>query len=120
MVPDPHDHRRAIRFHAHGRPQGIISIPGRKGIEGLDFEFDENKSRINKVKHGIDFVEAQAIWRDDSRIEIPARTTDEPRFVVVGMIADKHWSAVMTYRGDGIRLISIRRARTEEVAFYEG
>jgi uncharacterized protein len=86
----------------------------------LQFEFDERKSRANKAKHGIDFVEAQALWLDGLLIEIPARTTDESRFVVVGRVAGRHWSAVITYRGEAIRLISVRRARAEEVALYEG
>lgn len=86
----------------------------------MDFEFDEAKSRANKAKHGIDFIEAQALWLDESLIEIPARTEDEPRFLVVGLIGDKHWSAVITYRGGRVRLISVRRARVEEVAIYEG
>ena len=78
------------------------------------------KSQANKAKHGIDFVEAQALWRDEALIEVPARTEDEPRFVLVGRIADRHWSAVITYRGDKVRLISVRRSRAEEVALYEG
>ena len=86
----------------------------------MQFEFDERKSRANKAKHGIDFVEAQALWLDELLIEIPARTTDESRFLVVGLIAGTHWSAVITYRGEVIRLISVRRARAEEVALYEG
>ena len=84
------------------------------------FEFDEAKSRSNKTKHGIDFVEAQALWLDEMLIEIPARTQDEPRYVVVGLIGDKHWSAIITYRDEKIRLISVRRARESEVALYEG
>jgi len=78
------------------------------------------KSQANKAKHGIDFVEAQALWRDEALIEVPARTEDEPRFVLVARIADRHWSAVITYRGDKVRLISVRRSRAEEVALYEG
>lgn len=84
------------------------------------FEFDEAKSRGNKAKHGIDFVEAEALWLDDRLIEVAVRTEDEPRFVVIGMISGKHWSAVITYREDRIRLISVRRSRDEEVALYEG
>lgn len=84
------------------------------------FEFDASKSRINQAKHGIDFVEAQRLWRDDMLLEIPARTENEPRFLVVGCIDQVHWSAVITYRGDRIRIISVRRARDEEVAIYEG
>ena len=85
----------------------------------MEFEFDETKSRSNKSKHGIDFVEAQSLWLDEMLVEISARTKDEPRFVVVGMISGKHWSAVITYRGENIRIISVRRARVEEVAIYE-
>ena len=85
----------------------------------MEFGFDEAKSQANKSKHGIDFVEAQALWLDEMLVEIPARTEDEPRFVVVGMIWGKHWSAVITYRGERVRLISVRRARAEEVAIYE-
>ena len=86
----------------------------------MEFEFDEEKSRVNKEKHGIDFVEAQLLWLDEMLIEIPARTTDEPRYLVVGRIAGKHWSAVITYRDDRVRLISVRRSRREEVEIYEG
>ena len=85
----------------------------------VEFEFDEAKSRANKSKHGIDFVEAQALWLDEMFVEIPARTEDEPRFMVVGVISGKHWSAVITYRDDRVRIISARRARVEEVAIYE-
>jgi hypothetical protein len=86
----------------------------------VEFEFDQRKSEANRAKHGLDFVEAQALWQDERRIEIPARTEDEPRFLVIGMIQEKHWSAVITYRADNVRLISVRRARDEEVAIYEG
>ena len=83
------------------------------------FEFDEQKSRANLKKHGIDFVDAQALWRDPDMIEIPAKTADKPRFLIVGRIAGKHWAAVVTPRGDNIRIISVRRSRIEEVAIYE-
>jgi uncharacterized protein len=83
------------------------------------FEYDENKSESNLIKHGIDFVTAQKIWDDPDRLEIPARTQDEPRFLVLGKIDDKCWSGVITYREQTIRIISIRRSRTEEVNLYE-
>ena len=86
----------------------------------MDFEFDANKSAANKAKHGIDFTEAQALWLDEMRIEMPARTDDEPRFLVTGVIAGRHWSAVITHRGDRARIISVRRSRPEEIAIYEG
>ena len=86
----------------------------------MDFEFDAKKSAANEAKHGIDFTEAQALWLDEMRIEIPARTEDEARYLVVGVIAGRHWSAVVTYRDRRIRLISVRRSRPEEIAIYEG
>jgi len=86
----------------------------------LAFEFDESKSRANREKHGIDFVDAQSIWNDPQLIEIPALTVDEPRFLVIGRIEGKHWSAVITYRSKTIRIISVRRSRAEEVVIYEG
>jgi uncharacterized DUF497 family protein len=85
----------------------------------MGFEYDLDKSAGNKRKHGIDFEEAQTLWDDPDLVAIPAKTTDEPRALVVGMIGGKHWSAVITYRGENIRLISVRRARKEEVAIYE-
>jgi len=84
------------------------------------FEFDPPKSTINKKKHGIDFIEAQALWEDPDLLEIPARTTDEQRFLVIGKVAAIHWSGVITYRGENIRIISVRRARDEEIEIYEG
>lgn len=83
------------------------------------FEFDALKSESNLAKHNIDFVEAQRLWSDPMLLEVPAKTEDEPRYLVIGVIDDKHWSAVITYRGTNIRLISVRRARAEEVALYE-
>lgn len=84
-----------------------------------EFEFDEEKSTANKQKHGIDFVEAQQIWDDPDVLEIPARIKDEPRFLVIGRRQDRHWSAVITYRKEKIRIISVRRSRPEEVKLYE-
>lgn len=83
------------------------------------FEFDTGKSEANLAKHGVDFVEAQQLWLDPCRLEIPARTQDEPRSLVIGKLYGKHWSAVITYRAETIRLISVRRSRPEEIALYE-
>jgi uncharacterized DUF497 family protein len=85
----------------------------------LVFEYDERKSQANLKKHGIDFVEAQFLWEDPFLVEIPAQTEDEPRFLVIGRIRAKHWSAVVTPRETKIRIISVRRSRKEEVAIYE-
>jgi uncharacterized DUF497 family protein len=85
----------------------------------ITFEFDLNKSQSNLKKHGIDFVSAQQLWNDPDLLEIPAKTVDEPRSLVVGIIAGKHWSSVITYREGSIRIISVRRSRQEEVELYE-
>ena len=83
------------------------------------FEFDAAKSESNSAKHHIDFVEAQLLWHDPMLLEVATKTEDEPRYLMIGVIDGKHWSAVITYRGTNIRLISVRRARAEEVALYE-
>jgi uncharacterized DUF497 family protein len=85
----------------------------------MGFEYDADKSSENKRKHGIDFEEAQTLWADSALLEIPARTSDEPRWMLIGKIGQRHWSAVVTHRGGNVRLISVRRSRAEEVAFYE-
>ena len=87
--------------------------------EPVSVRYDEGKSRANREKHGIDFVQAQAIWNDPDLIEIPAVTVDEPRFLVIGRIDGKHWSVVVTYRSGNVRIISVRRPRSEELAIYE-
>ena len=84
------------------------------------FEFDQSKSKSNCEKHGIDFDEAQALWSDPNLLEITANTTDEPRFLIIGKIGQKHWSAIVTYRNENVRIISVRRSRDEEVKLYEG
>ena len=86
----------------------------------MRFEFDPKKSRSNKTKHGIDFREAHGLWNDRELLEIPARTVDEPRFLVIGKLKDTHWSAVITYRAETVRIISVRGSRPEEIAIYEG
>ena len=85
----------------------------------MEFEYDSEKSAQNKRKHGIDFEEAQELWLDSELVEIPARTRDEPRWLVIGKIGARHWSAVITRRDENIRLISVRRSRDEEVSIYE-
>jgi uncharacterized protein len=86
----------------------------------MEFEFDSRKSLTNRAKHGIDFHDAQQLWDDPSLIEIPARTEDEPRWLLVGRIGQQCWSAVITMRAGRVRIISVRRSRKEEIAIYEG
>lgn len=89
----------------------------------MEFEFDEKKSVTNKQKHGINFFEIQALWDDLDLLEIPAKTVqDEGRCLVIGKIGEigeKHWSTVISYRNDSIRIISARRSREMEVQYYE-
>jgi uncharacterized protein len=85
----------------------------------VEFEFDPDKSSANKAKHGLDFIEAQALWLDEALIEAPARTDDEPRFLVVGRIRGRHWSAVCVRRNERTRIISVRQSRREEIKAYE-
>ncbi len=85
----------------------------------ITFEFDESKNQANLLKHGINFIDAQALWDDPSLLEILAKTEDEPLYLIIGLIQGKHWSAIIIYRGLHVRLISVRPSRTEEVVLYE-
>lgn len=84
-----------------------------------NFEDDENKSQSNLAKHQIDFVEAQKLWNDPNLLEIPARTQDEPRFLIIAKIDNKHGSGVITYRQQNIRIVPVPRSRKEEIDLYE-
>ncbi len=83
------------------------------------FEYDNKKSTSNLEKHGIDFVVAQELWLDPDLVEVQAKSENEPRFLVIARIANKHWSAVITHRGSTIRITSARRSRKTEVELYE-
>jgi uncharacterized protein len=85
----------------------------------MNFEFDPQKSDYNKLKHRIDSHGAHALWNDPDLIEVPLKTSDEPRFLVVGKILDNFWSGIVTYRTDKTRIISVRRSRREVVDIYE-
>lgn len=86
----------------------------------MQFEWDENKNGSNVRKHGISFSQAQRLWEDKDRLEIPVKTTDEPRTLVIGQIFGRMWSAIVTERGHKIHIISVRRSRKKEVNLYEG
>lgn len=84
----------------------------------MEFEFDEEKSRINAKKHGIDFDQAQFLWCDARRVVVEARSETEPRFVLIALYSGKIWTAVYTMRKDRIRMISVRRSRDGEEEGY--
>lgn len=83
------------------------------------FEFDPGKSAANLAKHGIDFETARRLWDDDFRLEVEARFVSEPRRLVIGRIDGRTWTAVVTARGETVRIISVRRARDDEVRRYD-
>jgi len=85
----------------------------------LEFEFDSAKSMSNLVKHGINFSDAKRLWHDPKVLIIRARQVVERRWVAIGCIDRKHWSAIFTYRGERIRIISVRRSRPKEITLYE-
>ncbi|MCR9271802.1 MULTISPECIES: BrnT family toxin [Mameliella] len=84
----------------------------------MNFGYDPAKSGSNLSKNGIDFEQAQALWDDRWMPEAPAKTGDEPRFISIGKIEGKHWTAVWTPQGVAVRIISVRRARKEEISYY--
>lgn len=85
----------------------------------MEFEYDPAKSAANLAKHGIDFVAAQSLWQDERLLQAAATTKDEARFFAIGRIGEKHWTAICTQRGEAVRIISVRRARKEEIGYYE-
>jgi uncharacterized DUF497 family protein len=85
----------------------------------MEFEYDSAKSMSNLVKHGISFNDVKKMWKDPRLQFIEARQLTEPRWIAIGCIDGKHWSAIFTYRNEHIRLISARRARQKEIALYE-
>lgn len=87
----------------------------------MRFEFDPEKSARTKAdpNRRIDFVQAQAIWLDENRIEIPLPFALEKRTAVIGRINGKLWTAIVTSRGENIRIISVRRAHPKEENIYE-
>lgn len=85
-----------------------------------EFEYDEYKSLTNKDKHGINFDEAIALWKDSKLVCLKLKVkTDEVRLLFIGQIQAKHWTAIATRRGEKVRIISVRRSRKKEVAIYE-
>lgn len=85
----------------------------------MEFEYDPNKSHKNAEKHGIDFVEGQALWEDSGLVLLPSRYPEERRYLAIGRIGDLLWTVVFTERNERVRLISIRRSRHDERSLYE-
>ena len=87
----------------------------------MPFEYDPEKSARTKAdpNRGIDFEEAQALWLDPGVIEVPLPFEVEPRLAVIGKIGPRIWTAIVTQRGENIRIISVRRAHPKEEKIYE-
>jgi len=83
------------------------------------FEYNELKSQNNHEKHGIDFKRAQLLWSDEKLLEVQLNFPDEVRWLCIGTIQSEQWSAVITYRDNTIRIISVRRSRKKEIEHYE-
>jgi uncharacterized DUF497 family protein len=86
----------------------------------VKFEYDENKSCINKEKHNIDFVEAQKLWQDENALIVPAQIVDEEtRYALISKILTKCFVAIFTIRNGAYRIISVRRCRKNEEKNYD-
>ncbi len=86
----------------------------------MNFEYDENKSNINKQKHNIDFIEVQKLWLDDDMIEFKSKIkSTETRYLVIGQINMKYYTVIITYRALNIRIISARKSRKKEIVLYD-
>jgi uncharacterized DUF497 family protein len=86
----------------------------------MEFEYNPEKSAINAKKHGIDFEQAQKLWDDPDLIRLRSlQALDEERWLLIGRIGEKHYTAIITYRGEKTRIISVRRSREKEKKLYE-
>jgi uncharacterized DUF497 family protein len=83
------------------------------------FAWEETKRRANLKKHGIDFVDAEKIF---SGVTLTAEDTREAygerRFLTLGLLDDQVVSVTHTWRGNDIRIISIRKATKHEARYY--
>lgn len=89
------------------------------GSSVVEFVWDPGKDAANRSKHGIGFTEARRLWQDSGLIVLPSRFPDEKRFLAIGQIGGKHWTAIFTERGEAVRLISVRRSRESGRRLYE-
>ena len=86
----------------------------------MKFEYDENKSKINKEKHGIDFLEAQNLWQDENALVVPANIVDEEvRYALISVFKNKCYLVIYTIRNEIYRIISVRRCRKKEEKSYD-
>lgn len=86
------------------------------------FEWDDEKARANIKKHGIDFETAARVFADENRLEIydEEHSEDEDRYITIGMIDNVACVVMVVYteRGEAVRLISARKATSQERRMY--
>ena len=76
------------------------------------FEWDEDKSNANLIKHGIDFEDASEVFfRASNR-------NSEERWIAIGKSRDRIMAVIFTRRNDLIRIISARHPRPDEERAY--
>lgn len=84
----------------------------------MTFEFDQAKSAANQAKHGIDFIAAQKLWEDVNLLVFSSKYPGEPRKLAIGQWKGKLWTAIFTERSGAVRIISVRRARINEINIH--
>ena len=88
----------------------------------MTFEWDDNKNKINKKKHGVSFEMAVRVFLDDNRIEkidIEHSTLEEERINIIGRVSGMLiLFVVATDRNGNMRIISARKAEPDEEAEY--
>ena len=85
----------------------------------MEFEWDENKNRLNIEKHGIDFIDAAGMINDGHAFIGLSSYENEQRFIATGPIEGRYITVVYTMRCETTRIISARAARKKERLEYE-
>jgi uncharacterized protein len=85
----------------------------------MEFSWSERKRSLNLKQHGLDFVDAVAVFQgltftfEDDRFSYK-----EQRFATLGLLAGIPVSIVHTETDNEIRIISFRKATTREARIY--
>ena len=88
----------------------------------MNYEWDENKNKLNKLNHGISFEDAKSVFDDENAISWydELHSQDEDRFIIVGIgIKYREMTVCHCFREDDvIRIISARKATNSEIQLY--
>ncbi len=86
----------------------------------MEFEWDSEKAESNRKKHRVRFAEAETVFKDDSLLTIFDETSDEERYIAIGVgSSGEILYVVYTVRNEHIRTISARKATQQECRQYE-